>query len=72
MTATTQPAPLNVEGVKELTAEEARAHFDAQARRLLGMSGEEFLRRLDAGEFDDQVDQPGPIGNLEMLSALVR
>jgi hypothetical protein len=58
--------------VKELTPEEARAYFDAQARRLLGMSGEDFLRRLDAGDFDDLVDEPGPIGYLEMLSAFGR
>ena len=63
---------VEIEGIKELTAEEARAYFDAQARRLVGMSGEEFLRRLDAGEFDDLVDQPGPIGNLEMLSPFGR
>lgn len=56
------------EGVRFLTQEEARAHFDAQARRLLEMSGEEFLRRLDAGEFDDLIDEPGPIGNLAFIS----
>jgi hypothetical protein len=64
--------PLDVEGVKELTADEARAHFDAQARRLLGMSGAEFLRRLDAGEFTDQVDLPGPVGYLAALSPFGR
>lgn len=63
---------IEIEGVKELTVEEARAYFDAQARRLVGMSGEEFLRRLDAGEFDDLIDEPGPIGNLEMLSPFGR
>lgn len=72
MTATIQPPPRNIEGVKELTAAEARTHFDAQARRRLGMSGEEFLRRLDAGEFDDAVDLPGPIGYLEGISLDVR
>jgi hypothetical protein len=73
MTAPIQAEPkFEIEGVKELTEEEARAYFDAQARRLLGISGEEFLRRLDAGEFDELVDLPGPHGNLEMLSAIVR
>jgi hypothetical protein len=33
-----------------LTPEEAREQFDARARELMGISGEEFLRRLDAGE----------------------
>jgi hypothetical protein len=32
--------------------EELRLLFDAEARRVMGMSGEEFLRRYDAGEFD--------------------
>lgn len=31
--------------------EDTRQAFDAQARRLMGMSGEEFIRRWDAGEF---------------------
>lgn len=39
-----------------LEDEEARAHFDAAARELLGMSGEEFLRRLDAGEWEEVID----------------
>ena len=42
--------------VKLLTEEESRADFDAEARRVMGMSGEEFLRRYDAGEFDDMPD----------------
>ena len=39
--------------IYEPTWEEGRALFDDEARRLLGISGEEFLRRLDAGEYDD-------------------
>jgi len=31
--------------------EETRQAFDAQARQFMGMSGEEFIRRWDAGEF---------------------
>ena len=42
----------------ELSREEARAFFDEQARKLMGMSGDEFLRRYDAGEFDEQFDDP--------------
>lgn len=38
--------------VVQLTREEGRAFFDREARRMLGISGDEFLRRLDAGEFD--------------------
>lgn len=31
--------------------EELRVLFDAEARQVMGMGGEEFLRRYDAGEF---------------------
>lgn len=37
--------------VVELSDEEARAHFDRQARHLVGLSGEEFLRRYDRGDY---------------------
>ena len=37
-------------GVRKLTREEGIAFFDEMARRYTGMSGEEFLRRWDAGE----------------------
>ncbi len=37
--------------VVELSDEEARAHFDRQARRLVGLTGEEFLRRYDRGDY---------------------
>jgi len=40
-------------GVRWLSDEEAHAVFDAEARRVMEMSGEEFLRRYDAGEFND-------------------
>lgn len=42
---------------RELTAEEARAAFDDRARRVLGMSGEEFTRRWEAGELDADDDR---------------
>jgi hypothetical protein len=61
-------------GPIELTHEEAVAYFDAEVRRDLGISGDEFLRRLDAGEYDAIYDDPEhrEIGHLEMLSHLVR
>ena len=37
--------------VYELDAGEGRALFDKAARRELGISGDEFLRRWDAGEY---------------------
>lgn len=39
-----------------LNDDEARAIVDEQARKVMGMSGEEFLRRYDAGEFNDIPD----------------
>ena len=41
-----------------LQGDEARAYFDAEAHELVGMSGEEFLRRLDSGEWDEVIDEP--------------
>ena len=57
----------------ELSEEEGRALFDKEARRLFGMSGDEFLAKYDAGEID--VDDPS-IHNaaiaMEMLLPFVR
>ena len=50
--------------IRWLSDEEARAEFDAQSRKLLGISGEEFLRRWDAGEYrgiEDDADHPNVI-----------
>lgn len=41
-----------------LTEEEGRALFDEEAQRLLGISGEEFVRRYDAGYYDANPDTP--------------
>ncbi|MEX1255011.1 MAG: hypothetical protein WEE64_11800 [Dehalococcoidia bacterium] len=45
------------DGLKVMTAEEGRKLLDRQARRYLGMSGKEFIRKWHAGEFEDP-DQP--------------
>ena len=59
MSALRQPTPPQDEpDVIELTPDEAMALFDQEARRLMGLSGEEFLRRLDAGEFPSGPDVP--------------
>ena len=50
--ATDYPLP----PIKELTAEESRAFFDELTRELLGISGDEFVRRYDAGRYDDILD----------------
>lgn len=41
------------------TVEEDMADFDDMARLRLNMSGAEFLRRLDAGEWEEVIDDPG-------------
>ena len=44
--------------VRFLSRKEGRAHFDQQVRKSLGISGAEFLRRYDAGEYQDTPDDP--------------
>lgn len=41
-----------------MSAADARAMFDDEARRIAGVSGDEFLRRWDAGEYADLDDTP--------------
>lgn len=43
--------------VHEMTRDEARALFDREARRQLGMSGDEFLRAYEAGAFDHEIER---------------
>jgi len=52
-----------------MSEEEGRALFDKNVRRELGMSTEEFLRALDAGEF---ANDPERIMDVLMLLPLVR
>jgi hypothetical protein len=42
--------------VVEATQEEGRAMLDRAAQEVLGISGEEFLVRWDAGEYEDSDD----------------
>jgi hypothetical protein len=49
-------ARLGAEGT--MSAEEARELLDRQARRHLGMSGEEFVAAWFAGHFADDPDRP--------------
>ncbi len=60
--------------IRFLTREEGRAMFDERAHELLGISGDEFLRGLDAGEYDeifDNLDHP-EIMDLYFLSPFGR
>ena len=68
-------APKHVDsGIRLLDDDEARQQFDRQAQRLMGISGDELLRRYDAGEFDDLQDdrQQDAVMKLAMLADLVR
>jgi len=49
-------SPYYVPPVRHVTPEEGRALFDEEARASMGMSGEEFIRRYEAGEFDDVIE----------------
>ena len=57
--------------VHELTEQEGCELFDRQARRNLGMSGEEFVRQWEAGKFDDNPDRP-EVMSVAMLLPLVK
>lgn len=61
--------------IRPFTDEEARELFDRAARRALNMSGEDFLRKWDAGEFDPIIDDPkyhNKIIGVAMLLPLVK
>ena len=55
--ATTETPADEWEGIIEFSADEIAKLLDEEARRLLGMSGEEFERRFRAGEFWDQFER---------------
>jgi hypothetical protein len=57
-----------------LSPDEAITWFDRRCRERLGMGGTEFLRRLDAGEWDEVIDDPDHRHHLllAMNSRLVR
>ncbi|MBA2277023.1 MAG: hypothetical protein H0W06_04605 [Chloroflexia bacterium] len=60
--------------VIELSPEEGWAFFDDKARSLLGISGEEFLRRWNAGDYDEIADdgEHADIMYLAMFRAIER
>ncbi len=41
-----------------LSPEETQAEFDTLTQKHFGVSGEEFIRRLGAGEYDDMYNDP--------------
>lgn len=63
------PEASNLE-IRWLSHEDSHALFDEQAPKLVGISGEEFLRRWDAGEYDGMADDPSH-PEIMRLAALV-
>ena len=63
-----------IPGIDLVTPEEARALFDRRARQLLHISGEEFLRRWDAGEYRPVPDnaEGRKVGELVMMLPFAR
>lgn len=57
---------------KEISEEEGEKIFDETARRKLGISGEEFLRRWDAGKYSNLADENPRAQEVAMLIPLVR
>lgn len=60
------------DSIEVISDEEAREIFDARARQLLGISGSEFLKRYDRGDYDDEPDENPAVITLEILLPLVR
>ena len=56
--------------IRRINREEGRRLFNRLARRYMGMSGSEFIRKWDAGEFKDP-DRPD-IMQVAMLLPLSR
>jgi hypothetical protein len=58
--------PEKTNGIRVHDDDEAREAFDREAWRLLSISGEEFLRRYDAGEYDRELDDRTLRGVMKM------
>lgn len=56
---------------RELTTEESRRLFDRQAWHYLNMSGDDFIRAWEAGEFEDP-DSRSEVMRVAMLLPFAR
>jgi hypothetical protein len=66
----TLPA-ITTNGHIDLTEEQAYALLDREAHRYLDMSAQEFITAWEAGQFDDDPDQPD-VMYVAMLLPLVQ
>lgn len=62
----------NPASAKVMTHAEAAELFDATAMLYLGISGTEFLRRWDSGEYGDQTECSGRVMRVASMIPLVR
>lgn len=65
-----QPEPPgwdDIPGIEVLSPEEAMVYFDQQARKLVGLSGEDFLRQWDAGTYQPTIGSDGEDRKLNRL-----
>ncbi len=53
--------------IRELSQDEARKMFEATVQRRLKMSTDEFLQRLDNGEFTGKEEDPRFMSILSLL-----
>jgi len=58
-----------VDEAQFLDEEESRRLFDEIAQRYLGISGQEFVRRWERGDYNDDYERPEVI-RVAMLRAL--
>lgn len=82
MVARPKPAPEptdgdwadDIPGVHVVTREEGIALFDQEARKTLGISGDEFLQRWDAGVYQPVPDtaEGRKVGRLAMMIPFAR
>lgn len=56
MATTAERAATKLPRLRWVHGSAGREMLDQQARRLLGISGDEFLRRWKAGEYADQLE----------------
>lgn len=69
-----QIADIDGDHIEWLTPADDVAFFDQQVRAIMGMSGEEFLRKLDSGELDRvlEADDDRDLAYLVLLADLGR
>jgi hypothetical protein len=65
---------LSLPPMRLLSVSESQAFFDDMTRKLLGISGDEFIRRYHTGRYDDILDDPhhSDLIYLAMLGGLGR